>query len=160
LIPSVAVPITNVGIGIKEKHTTDQGGRRVFTDLKPAAYTAKVEATGFKTVILENIVLRVGQQTDLDLKLEVGSSSRSARSASRSKSAPNFRQVGALLRNPEGGECGSSDVQYKPSVEAIQEFKLQNNSFSVEYGTNGGTVVSIVTKEGRCGLTKVSRSKA
>src|SRR5262249_2695658 len=40
------------------------------------------------------------------------------------------------------------NVQYKPSVEAIQEFKLQNNSFSAEYGNNGGTVVSIVTKSG------------
>ena len=30
----------------------------------------------------------------------------------------------------------------------IQEFKLQNNSFSAEFGNNGGTVVNIVTKSG------------
>jgi hypothetical protein len=59
-----------------------------------------------------------------------------------------FRLDGGILSNPEGGEGGSTNVQYKPSVEAIQEFKLQNNSFSAEYGNNGGTVVSIVTKSG------------
>src|SRR5436309_1317204 len=32
----------------------------------------KVEVTGFKTVLRPNIVLRVGQQTDLDFTMEVG----------------------------------------------------------------------------------------
>src|SRR5262249_25522286 len=54
VIAGVAVTMTNVGHGITEKRTTDQAGRYVFTDLKPAAYTAKVEATGFKTLIREN----------------------------------------------------------------------------------------------------------
>ncbi len=209
VIPSVAVTMTNVGTGITEKRTTDQAGRYVFTDLKPAAYTAKVEATGFKTLIRENIVLRVGQQTDLDLKLEVGEISQQVEVSAEAPllntvsgalgtevtnkyitamplldrdistlsflapgvtevsnasvgsqggtvfasngqrfATAEFRLDGALLSNPEGGEGGSSNVQYKPSVEAIQEFKLQNNSFSAEYGNNGGTVVSIVTKSG------------
>ena len=59
-----------------------------------------------------------------------------------------FRLDGALLSNPEGGEGGTTNVQYKPSVEGIQEFKLINNSFSAEYGNNGGTVINIVTKSG------------
>lgn len=201
--------MTNLGTKVAEKRTTDEAGRYVFTDLKPAAYTATVEAAGFKTLVRDNIVLRVGQQTDLDLKLEVGEitqrvevsaeapllntvsgalgtevtnkyitamplidrdistlsflapgvtevSNASIGSQGGTVFASNgqrfataeFRLDGALLSNPEGGEGGSSNVQYKPSVEAIQEFKLQNNSFSAEYGNNGGTVVSIVTKSG------------
>jgi len=59
-----------------------------------------------------------------------------------------FRLDGALATSPEGGEGGNTFLSYKPSLEDIQEFKLQNNSFSAEYGSNGGTVVNIVTKSG------------
>ncbi len=33
-------------------------------------------------------------------------------------------------------------------MEIVQEFKVQNNSFSAEYGNNGGTLVNIVLKQG------------
>src|SRR5580658_7847104 len=72
VIPGVTVTMTNVATGVSEKRPTDQAGRYLFADLKPATYTATIEATGFKTLLQENIVLRVGQQTDLDLTLEVG----------------------------------------------------------------------------------------
>src|SRR5713226_9371455 len=61
VIPNATVTMTNVATGVAEKRPADQAGRYLFTDLKPAAYTAKVEATGFKTLVRENIVLRVGQ---------------------------------------------------------------------------------------------------
>src|SRR4029077_15376997 len=35
-----------------------------------------------------------------------------------------------------------------PSTEVIQEFKVQNNSFAAEYGSNGGTVVNVLMKSG------------
>jgi len=35
-----------------------------------------------------------------------------------------FRLDGGLETNPEGGEGGTTNLQYKPVVEAIQEFKL------------------------------------
>ena len=55
---------------------------------------------------------------------------------------------GSPLSAPEQGEGGNSNVYYQPSVEIVQEFKLQNNSFSAEFGNNGGTVVNIVLKSG------------
>jgi hypothetical protein len=39
-------------------------------------------------------------------------------------------------------------VYYQPSVEIVQEFKVQNNSFSAEFGNNGGTIVNMVLKQG------------
>src|SRR5579859_6540343 len=72
VIPNVIVTMTNVATGVSEKRPTDAGGRYLFTDLKPATYRASVEAAGFKTLVRDNIVLRVGQQTDLDLTLDVG----------------------------------------------------------------------------------------
>jgi hypothetical protein len=209
VVPRATVTMTNVATGVSEKRPTDEAGRYMFTDLKPAVYRAKVEATGFKTLVRENIAVRVGQQSDLDLKLEIGEITQTVEVTAEAPllntvsgalgtevtnkyitamplidrdisvlsflapgvtevsnasigtqggtvfasngqrfATAEFRLDGALLSNPEGGEGGSTNVQYKPSVEAIQEFKLQNNSFSAEYGNNGGTVVSIVTKSG------------
>jgi hypothetical protein len=58
------------------------------------------------------------------------------------------RLDGALTSAPEQGEGGTTNVYYQPSVEIVQEFKVENNSFSAEYGNNGGTVVNLVLKEG------------
>ena len=59
-----------------------------------------------------------------------------------------MRLDGALSSAPEGGEGGNTVAMYQPTVEFVQEFKLQNNSFSAEFGNNGGTVINIVTKSG------------
>lgn len=55
---------------------------------------------------------------------------------------------GTLLSAPEQGEGGNSNVYYEPLVEGLQEMKVQNNSFSAEFGNNGGTVVNMVMKSG------------
>src|SRR5206468_6882373 len=41
-----------------------------------------------------------------------------------------------------------SDVDLRPSVDAIQEFKVLTSSFSAEYGHTGGGVISIQSKAG------------
>jgi len=58
------------------------------------------------------------------------------------------RMDGALISAPEQGEGGNSNVYYEPSVEAVQEFKVQSNAFSAEFGSNGGTVVNMALKSG------------
>jgi Carboxypeptidase regulatory-like domain len=59
-----------------------------------------------------------------------------------------IRLDGAPISAPEQGEGGNSGVYYEPSVEIMQEFKVQNNSFSAEFGNNGGTIVNMVLKQG------------
>jgi len=58
------------------------------------------------------------------------------------------RLDGALVSAPEQGEGGNSNIYYEPIIESVQEFKVQNNSFSAEFGNNGGTVVNMVLKSG------------
>ncbi len=55
---------------------------------------------------------------------------------------------GSPLSAPEQGEGGNSNVYFQPSVEIVQEFKVQNNGFSAEFGNNGGTIVNMVLKQG------------
>jgi hypothetical protein len=39
-------------------------------------------------------------------------------------------------------------VIFVPGVDAVQEFKIQNNSFTAQYGWSTGNVVNVVTKSG------------
>jgi len=55
---------------------------------------------------------------------------------------------GSPISAPEQGEGGNSNVYFTPSVEIVQEFKVQNNSFSAEFGNNGGTIVNMVLRQG------------
>src|SRR5580693_5185492 len=59
-----------------------------------------------------------------------------------------IRLDGALISAPEQGEGGNTNVYYEPLLDSVQEFKVENNSFSAEFGNNGGTVVNMVLKSG------------
>jgi hypothetical protein len=54
-----------------------------------------------------------------------------------------FMLDGSWDTDPEWGA-----VIFVPSVDAAQEFKVQNNSFTAQYGWSTGNVVNVVTKSG------------
>jgi hypothetical protein len=43
---------------------------------------------------------------------------------------------------------GDGMVAYVPSVDSVQEFKVQTNSFTAQYGLSTGNVVNLITKSG------------
>ncbi len=43
---------------------------------------------------------------------------------------------------------GVTDVKYTPTVDVVEEFKIQTNFFSSEFGNSGGTVINMVSKSG------------
>jgi len=54
---------------------------------------------------------------------------------------------GVSVTNQEHNS-GITVVSFTPRVEAVQEFKVQTNSFSAEYGMTGSTVINMVTRSG------------
>lgn len=54
---------------------------------------------------------------------------------------------GAIVNTTEQN-TGATDLKYTPSVDAVQEFKIQMNFFNAEYAESGGAVVNLVTKSG------------
>src|SRR3984957_6514499 len=56
---------------------------------------------------------------------------------------PAFLLDGSWDTDPEWGA-----VIFVPSVDGVQEFKIQNNSFTAQYGWSTGNVVNVVTKSG------------
>ena len=211
LVPNATITITNDATGISATSRSDDHGLYVLTGLRPAVYTIKADAPGFRPAEEKNVVLQVAQQTSIDFRLhplglittvevttappllDTESASlgtdvtneyvRDIPLYSRSMfglvflaggvtettgvgitddypSGTNFvsngqrnatAQItldGSPISAPEQGEGGNSNVYYQPSVEIVQEFKVQNNSFSAEFGNNGGTIVNIVLKQG------------
>lgn len=67
-----------------------------------------------------------------------GYSSNGQRSTSN-----NFRVDGVDNNDYFGGQAAQI-----PSIDSIQEFEVQTNTFSAEYGRNTGSVVNLVTKSG------------
>src|ERR1035438_10392864 len=211
MVVNATVTITNDATGIADIAHSDEHGQFFFTGLRPAVYTVKAQASGFRISEKKNVVLQVDQQTSVDFVLHPLSVSESIEVtqmapmmdtesatlgtdisseyvhelplANRSffgltflaagvtevagsgtgdnyPSGTNFtsngqrnataevRLDGALISAPEQGEGGNSNVYYEPLVEGMQEMKVQNNSFSAEFGNNGGTVVNMVMKSG------------
>jgi Carboxypeptidase regulatory-like domain len=211
VILGAKVILTDEDTGIGTTFLADSRGIYVFTGVRPAAYTIRVEAPNFKTQEHKGLVLAVSQQATLDFALSpsevtetvtvteqaplldtgnaalgtdvtneyvrdiplinrsmfglvflAGGVTETAGQGTQDSypSGTNFvsngqrnataevRVDGALTSAPEQGEGATTNVYWQPSVEIVQEFKVENNSFSSEFGNNGGTVVNIVLKEG------------
>jgi hypothetical protein len=59
-----------------------------------------------------------------------------------------FGTTAFLLDGAWNTDAEWGGVIYVPSVDAVQEFKLQNNSFTAQYGWSTGNVINVVTKSG------------
>jgi Carboxypeptidase regulatory-like domain/TonB dependent receptor len=211
VVPGAKVTLTDEATNVTSTYTTDNRGIYVFTGVRPAAYTIRVEAPSLAAQESKGVVLAVSQQATLDFTLTPGKISESITVTAQAPlldtgnaslgtdvtneyvrdiplinrsmfglvflaggvteaagngtqdsypSGTNFvsngqrnataevRLDGALTSAPEQGEGATTGVFYQPSVEIVQEFKVENNSFSAEYGNNGGTVVNMVLKQG------------
>jgi hypothetical protein len=171
--------------------TSDERGEYHLVGLPAGQYVLTVEQTGFRPYRQTGIVLRIGDQTKLDVKLEVGQSTQSVNvtadapllqtgsgevsqhinertivslpldgrnfiplvTLSPGVALPNgnflpringsrprtneYIYDGISVLQPEPGQ-----VVYYPIVDGMEEFKLNVNAYSPEYGrSNGGTVM-------------------
>lgn len=211
MVPQATITITNDATGITTTARSDEHGLYILAGLRPAVYTIKADAAGFRSAEQKNVVLQVSQQTTIDFELhplgvittvEVTTAAPllDTESASLGTDVTNeyVRDIplygrsmfglvflaggvtevsgagindnyptgtnfvsngqrnataeitldGSPISAPEQGEGGNSNVYYQPSVEIVQEFKVQNNGFSAEFGNNGGTIVNMVLKQG------------
>src|SRR5262249_2941551 len=73
VMPGVTVTLSNPrgSIGGNQEAVTDARGAFQFLRLVPGTYTVKAELEGFRTAVLENIVVNADVTARVDLKLEI-----------------------------------------------------------------------------------------
>jgi len=63
-----------------------------------------------------------------------------------------FGSTSYLLDGSWDTAMGWGGVIYVPSVDNVQEFKVQTNSFTAQYGWSTGNVINVITKSGASGF--------
>ena len=49
---------------------------------------------------------------------------------------------------PNNGQAGGNNIAYVPIVDAVQEFKMQTNTYDAQYGHTAGGIMNVVMKSG------------
>lgn len=73
VISSAKLTLMNIATNAKVEATSDSNGEFQFLQLSPAVYSLNVEATGFKKMVMDRIVVEVDQITHVEATLQVGS---------------------------------------------------------------------------------------
>ncbi len=77
VVPGASITITNQETGLKRSAKTDDAGRFNFPQLKPGAYSVKVEAQGFQPKQNDSVVSGLGQKQTVNFTLNVAQSNES-----------------------------------------------------------------------------------
>ncbi len=132
VIPGASLTVTNDGTQVTVRVQADGTGQFAVPDLPPGPYTVTADAPGFKRLRRSGLVLDVDQTAQLDLVLEVGSTTETVR----------VNSTGPLL------ETQTSDIGQVISNKSIENLPLnQRNPFSLVLLVPGvtGTVNSSFT---------------
>jgi hypothetical protein len=72
-----------------------------------------------------------------------GQGSFSFNSAGAREDSVNFMVNGINLSDPN-----QNQITFQPTINTVEEFKVDNSTFSAEYGRNSGSIVNIATRSG------------
>ncbi len=75
VVPGTQIQITNQSTGVRYTATANEAGRYVAPYLLPGAYELAVEHSGFKKFVRRDVQVRINDQVEVIIQLEVGGAS-------------------------------------------------------------------------------------
>ncbi|MCU1257365.1 MAG: putative collagen-binding protein, partial [Bryobacterales bacterium] len=72
-VANAKLDLVRVATNVHTDGATDNLGNFIFSQLQPGSYMLSVSAPSFKTASLNNVVIALGQRSQLDVKLALGS---------------------------------------------------------------------------------------
>jgi hypothetical protein len=197
-VKGAKVSADELATGAKFQTTSDEHGEYHLLGLPAGQYSLSVEQPGFRTYKQTGVVLRLADQIQLNVQLQIGQPAQTVDvheelpllqtasgsvgfnvSGEKIEALPldgrNFIPLVALAPGvalPGGGSLlprinGSrprtneymydgisvlqpepGQVAFYPVIDAIEEFKLNINSYSPEYGRSNGGTVMVIGKSG------------
>src|SRR5216684_6692816 len=132
VMAGVTVTVTDVERGISRPLTTGQAGEYNAPNLNPGTYTIRAQASGFRTVERQNILLEVGQEIQVDLKLQPGAM---AETITVTEALPMVETTNATL----GGTLSNQTINDLPLNGRNYENLLQYRPGMTVYPGGGGS---------------------
>ena len=203
VLPGASLTVTNLATNVTKTWTTNEAGVYSAADLIPGPHKVEASLPGFKTAVVESVLLDVNASVRIDLTLEVGRVEELVNVVARAprlqsertnlgqtvteqqiEQLPTGRALFSLIPLAAGvsqqvacdGDCGNNanlringdrprtqdyildgttinapvfgGQSINPSIDVIQEFRIESNSMSAEYGRAGGGLLIAVTKSG------------
>ena len=154
-----AAEVDNVKVDVQQIREVD-----VALAIGATSETVSVTATGAATI--ETTSSTISQTIDnkrvVDLPLNgrnpfalaslspgvLASTGGSSPSISGGRNATSEVAIDGITNVNAENNVSILDLNYTPSVDAVQEFSVQTNAFSAEFGRTGGGVINLVTKSG------------
>jgi hypothetical protein len=109
VVPGASVTVQNIKTGATQTDKTSGGGYYRVTSLPAGSYTVKATASGFETLVQQNVVLNVAATTTVNLKLRVGATTAEV---TVSNAPPEIQLADASV----SGVIGEQQVQNLPLV--------------------------------------------
>jgi hypothetical protein len=202
-ISGADVKVTLVDTGISQERKTNANGYYRFPGLPVGQFTVTVSNASFKTKVIEQVTLQVGETHTLDVALVVGEISEKVeiqaetgpaeRTSAAAATVINTVQIANLPVNgrdwsaltllapfaqDDGGgdqrtirfagrarddnnfnfdgvdaggiqeQAQKSQVRLQISEDAVEEYRVNSALYDVEYGTQAGGQINVVTKSG------------
>lgn len=169
VVPGAAVKMTEVERSVVHSATTDANGNYLFPGLPVGPYRLEVNKQGFKTYVLNNIVLQVNDHVSFNAALQVGEISETvevsseapliqSENASISTVMESQRMVdlplngryatdlilisGASLNAPAGDESGSKNF-YSSKTISIAGGQANGTNYLLDGGDNNDTFSNV-----------------
>jgi hypothetical protein len=77
LVKDVVIELTNKATDARRSDSTDSQGRYNFAQMTPGSYRLEAKSPGFKTEVVETVILQVNTPATINLTLQVGAVSES-----------------------------------------------------------------------------------
>jgi hypothetical protein len=71
-VPAATIAVKNLATNVASSARSNEQGHYTLPPLNPGRYSVSVTAAGFKTVVQQNVELRVADRVALDFQLEIG----------------------------------------------------------------------------------------
>ncbi|HXG92679.1 MAG TPA: TonB-dependent receptor [Blastocatellia bacterium] len=145
-ISGATVTITNTATSVSRSAKTGDDGAYVFNQVQPGTYTVRVEATGFKTAVREDVKLIVKTPTTLNIEMEVGAVSETVsvsggevRLNTQDATIGNAITASQISRLPLEGQNIVSLLALQPGVTFIGNTNAEGNTTDYRNGSVNGS---------------------
>src|SRR5206468_2951136 len=124
IVPGATVVLTNVATSERREGVSADDGTLQFVNLVPGTYRLEVELTGFQRFVREGIQVNVQASPRIEVTLQLG----------------NLAETLTVI--------GASPLLQTLSPDAVEEFRVQTNNSSGEFGRFTGGVVNMASRSG------------